>query len=132
MILDDRITRLAASSGGALAKLRGARKRAHDGSSSACFLYPGQTCKPIKGAQQGMQIPGGQLQIPGGGHLGDIPGRYRGGSQATQTQELLARLTPSPVLTVASSPSPTSSVLPSSPMHYATVQGRYSVLSLVT
>ena len=120
MILDDRMARQSACS--ALAKLRGARKRAHDGSSSACFLNPGQTRKP-KGAPPGLQIPGG--------HLGEIQGRYihnRGGGQAaaaaaavaaaSSAQELLSRLTPSPVLAVASSPSPTSSVL-SSPL-YAT------------
>ena len=117
MILDDRMARQSACS--ALAKLRGARKRAHDGSSSACFLNPGQTRKP-KGAPPGLQIPGG--------HLVEIQGRYihnRGGGQAAAAaaappaQELLSRLTPSPVLAVASSPSPTSSVSLSSPL-YAT------------
>ena len=127
MILEDRIARLSAN--GTLAKLSrgGARKRAHDGSSSsaaACFLYPGQTCKP-KGAPLQPQPP------PVAMHIGDIPGRYIHKSQAaaaavaSSAQELLSRLTPSPVM-VASSPSPTSSVLSSSPV-YATVQGPNSI-----
>ena len=104
MILDDRIARQ--SAGGALAKLRLARKRSHDGSS--CFLYPGgqQTCKQPKAPAPSPP----QAGLP---YLGDVSAGRMG--RAAQAQELLSRLTPSPVLTAASSPSPTAS----SPSLYA-------------
>ena len=104
MILDDRIARQ--SAGGALAKLRLARKRSHDGSS--CFLYPGgqQACKQPKAPAP--SPPQAGLQ-----YLGDVSAGRMG--RAAQAQELLSRLTPSPVLTAASSPSPTAS----SPSLYA-------------
>ena len=103
MILDDRIARQSAC--GALARLRGARKRGHDGSS--IFLYPGgQACKPKAPAP-----------VPPSQYLGDLSAGRMG--RAGQAQELLSRLTPSPVLAAVSSPSPPSSALSSSPVYTA-------------